>query len=145
MSTHKALTGFALLGQALGNTPEDYQVVVMIVLGQFDSDLKHAFYFKRRGVTASTESDLEIPEVLSDLERTKDFLKSKIQAIFKEAERQDELAKEQAKRDVNQKFAEAIAPHVMGTVTEIAEKYGISKSEVRRMKAAGTLHTLLGS
>jgi hypothetical protein len=30
----------------------------------------------------------------------------------------------------------------MGTVAEIAAKYGISKSEVRRRKADGTLHQL---
>lgn len=33
-------------------------------------------------------------------------------------------------------------PHEMGTVAEIAAKYNISKSEVRRLKAAGQLHTL---
>jgi DNA invertase Pin-like site-specific DNA recombinase len=33
-------------------------------------------------------------------------------------------------------------PHEMGTVSEIAIKYGISKSEVRRMKANGTLESL---
>lgn len=37
---------------------------------------------------------------------------------------------------------ESHKPHEMGTVAEIATKYGISKSEVRRLKAEGLLHTL---
>lgn len=41
-----------------------------------------------------------------------------------------------------QHYCERQQPHEMGTVAEIATKYGISKTEVRRLKAAGQLHTL---
>lgn len=37
------------------------------------------------------------------------------------------------------KIVDGSKPHVLGTVNELAEKYGVSKSEIRRHKAAGTL------
>ncbi len=41
-----------------------------------------------------------------------------------------------------QQYRDRQKPSEMGTVAEIAAKYNISKSEVRRLKAANQLHTL---
>lgn len=43
------------------------------------------------------------------------------------------------KRDIEKRLKELSAPHPLGTVAEICEKYSISKSVVRKMKADGTL------
>lgn len=60
------------------------------------------------------------------------------------AARAGEVARDRFGRPKHlQHLQQQMAPHEMGTVAEIAERFGISKSEVRRRKAAGTLHELL--
>lgn len=141
----KAMTGMYVLGLALGPTSASEKcanAMAMILVGQYDFELKCAFYFQQLRKSAETEAELEQPEVLRVLEQVKRDIRAVVQAIINAAAREDELQANQKKAAVVAKIADAEKPHELGTVAEIAAKYGISKSEVRRMKAAGTLHTL---
>jgi hypothetical protein len=111
--------------------------VSLIVVGHYDLPLKCALYQvgMKTGKAPDTVADLETPQVLFGLERIKDHYRVLIRKIFEQAEQQDHEALLATLRKTNQ-------PHEMGTVSEIAIKYGISKSEVRRMKANGTLESL---
>jgi len=111
--------------------------VTLIVTGHYDLPLKCALYQVglKTGVAPASVADLDIPQVLAGLERIKNHYRELIRRIFDEAEQLDREALLNNMRKTNQ-------PHEMGTVGEIAIKYGISKSEVRRMKANGTLESL---
>lgn len=98
-------------------------------------NLNVRLYWQTKKTAAETLEDLETPEVLQMLNRLKSTCRSDINALFEAADKQD-------KADLIEKLKETNKPHEMGTVSEIAEKFGISKSEVRRRKADGTLHEL---
>lgn len=125
----KAMLGLAIVGES------SVQTATLVLTGHYDLELKCAFFFTFMKKSAQTEAELEIPEVLLPLERLKNLYRSDIQAIFDHAAKLDREALLKQLKDSNK-------PHEMGTVAEIAAKYGISKSEVRRRKTDGTLHEL---
>lgn len=130
-----AMVGLAMVGNSIGFTESSMRAKASIVTNQSDFVLKCAFYWQTKQTAAKTLEDLETPEVLQMLNRMKAMCRSDINALFEAADRQD-------KADLVAKLKETNKPHEMGTVSEIATKYGISKSEVRRRKADGTLHEL---
>jgi DNA invertase Pin-like site-specific DNA recombinase len=90
----------------------------------------------------ATEADLETPEVLAGLERIKNHFRGVVQEIFRTADEADRQADQARHQEMLNQMRKNQQPHEMGTVAEIAAKYGISKSEVRRRKADGTLEAL---
>lgn len=134
--TTKMMTGLAVLGDAMRLSPN---AVAAVITGRLDTELKCALYMRQSLSYPEVEADIDHPEVLAALERLKEMLRAPIRRAFElEAERiQLEKQEERLAR-----FRSANQPHEMGTVAEIAAKYGITKAEVRRRKAAGTLHEL---
>jgi hypothetical protein len=136
----KAMTGLSILGQSFSVDADSaalekhLSLITFILMGEYDLVLKCGLYFSLLKKTAENEEDLEIPEVLVALERLKNMHRETIAAVFE---------MEQDKVTLIAKLKETNKPHEMGTVSEIATKYGISKSEVRRRKAEGTLHELV--
>lgn len=126
----KAMSGLLIIG-----TPNSPESLANILIGVHDFQLKCALYYTLLKKEAQDTIELENPIVLNALERFKEMNREVVRAIFAEAELQDHAALAQKLRDSNK-------PHELGTVAEIATKYGISKSEVRRRKAEGTLNQL---
>ena len=139
-----------------------------IAVGVYDAVLLHAFFFaqyQRHPVNGEERSDAN---ALRGLENAKRYLKNIIEALLDPAESlrnplhnpelmeeckngwRDIKAGQRAAAKAGKRLAQstreafkaqhAVAPE--GTVAELAAKHGISKSEVRRLKAAGLLHTL---
>ena len=131
----KAFVGLAIIGDSIGFTESSMRAKASIVMNQSDLELKCALYWQTKKTAAETLEDLETPEVLQMLNRLKAMCRSDIHALF-------EAADKEVKADLVAKLKETNKPHEMGTVSEIATKHGISKSEVRRRKADGTLHEL---
>ena len=125
----KAMVGLSVMG---GRSIES---IALIVAGNYDLEIKCAFFQTYFHKSAESLEALEVKEVLGPLERLKDHYRRGIQEIFEEAAKQD-------KAELLEQLKETNKPHEMGTVSEIAAKYGISKSEVRRRKADGSLHEL---
>lgn len=109
--------------------------VAFLLSGQYDLEIKCALFYSRFKTNAVSEDEVNEPEILDALERFKSVYRQKVQSIFDEADKQD-------KENLLIKLRSSNTPHEMGTVSEIAAKYKISKSEVRRRKEAGTLHEL---
>lgn len=136
------MIGLDIIGRASHpKTNEDIQVLTFIAVGQYDEYLKCVAAHTQR-LEITQVSELERPEILIHMNRLKDHFKQIIQHIF---EKSFEDVPKYSRKDqdaILAKFRQSNKPHEMGTVAEIATKYGISKSEVRRMKAAGTLESL---
>lgn len=126
------MTGLAIIGGININN------VAFLLMGQYDIEIKCAFFYSYLRKNASSVEELEIPEVLEPLRRLKDMYRREVQDIFSEAAKQD-------RAELLAKLKNTNMPHEMGTVSEIAAKYNISKSEVRRRKADGTLHELVAA
>jgi len=61
---------------------------------------------------------------------------------WRESLRADQKRAEQKKAEQREQFLSQHKPAPEGTVKELAAKYGKSLSEIRKLKAAGLLHTL---
>jgi DNA invertase Pin-like site-specific DNA recombinase len=72
----------------------------------------------------------------ASLTRLKDLIRNDIQKVMEQGAAED-------RQNLVLKLKETNKPHPMGTVNEIAAKLNISKSEVRRLKANGTLDSML--
>jgi len=146
MSVTKVLQGLSIIGTAMGDpgtSPQDEATaMVMILTGQIDDDLRNVLFFQINGHAASLPSDLVDSEVERRLNQLKDFVRAKVQRIFDCAAQEDEQKRKENLERTRQELAASNQPHELGTVAQIAERFGISKSEVRRLKAAGLLHTL---
>lgn len=122
----KALTGLQILGIVAGTSmPEDRGTVMGLVLtGSYDNELLAAF--SSAGHTKPQQS----------LDNMKDMIRRGVQRDVQRLE-------EEARQVVVDNVKEINKPHPAGTTAEIAQKLGVSKNEVRRMKAAGTLNDAL--
>lgn len=135
----KVMTGLA----AISST--DIETITFVTCGHFDEQIKFALVNTRRNnlnFNEPTAEELNDPMVLLGLERIKNHHRAVIQEIFRMAEKHDQQVAESERQKLLDQMRANQKPHEMGTVAEIAAKYNISKSEVRRMKQAGTLETL---
>lgn len=131
----KAMTGAAILGNL------DIETMTGISVGAYDHEFKCLVHVREFG-TPTCDEDLEKPEVTVMLNRIKDFCRSRIQELFRLAEMRDEQIQQQNYNEAAKNFREMSKPSELGTVAELATKYGKSKSEIRRLKAQNLLHTL---
>jgi len=127
--TTKTLVGFSIIGKM------NMSNVAFLLMGQYDLEMKCAFFYTHMKKPPTSLEDLEVPEVLETLERFKDMYRKDVQMIFAQAAKEDKHQLLDSLKNTNK-------PHEMGTVTEIALKYNVSKSEVRRRKLEGTLAEL---
>ncbi len=130
----KAMVGLSVLGNL---TPFN---AAQILLGNYDLELKAGLNFSKDLPDPKEEEDLNNTVVLEHLEKIKAHIRHSIQVMFNEEA-------EQVKKDKYQTFrkqmVENTKPHAEGTIAEIATKYGISKSEVRRLKTEGILDSFI--
>lgn len=128
MSTGKILAGYAVFGVVMGMErsigDKEYATIASeVLLGKYDEHLLLSF----------RHSGFEDPELA--LRELKADVRGLIQEAF---DRLNEHAAQRRMVEINQ-------PHAAGTTAELAEKLGVSKSEVRRMRAAGTLDQALNA
>lgn len=137
--------GLELIGTMLfPRKLEDFAEKAPFVLtGQYDRYLRAAFFYNmEHREPQSTDSPELAQRVAVAVENVKNVARAGIAEIFKAANFQDEMEKKGRGEEIAAEFRDHNVPHEMGTVAEIAAKYGISKSEVRRRKADGTLNEL---
>ena len=144
-SYDKVLLGLSLIGTAVPRSRADVQQWPLILMGSFDHPIKVACYYQSKQVLPSKDEDLEIAEALNGLE----FLKRTIRLQIENAIRHLEMGVERERVREHERLLKDLRAHAkpseFGTVAEIAQKYGISKSEVRRRKADGTLAAFINS
>lgn len=131
------MNGLSIFGAAMQLEPP--QIFPGFLSGDYDSKVSVALFFRLKSRLPETAADLQLPEVLDALERAKAVLRMKIGYIFRQAEREAADEKQAQLEQVRVELAARNKPSITGTVAEISEKFGISKSEIRRRRADGTL------
>lgn len=151
MSAGKVMLGLAILADVQVNArawPEFMQ-------GRWDDEIRHGLFhslFQRyAGPEDRIEDVLAIRLAMEDLRQQ---ISVKVQAVMDgtlgrsfETPRMNYREREQIQKEhktaaTRVNFNAQHAPSAEGTVAELMEKYGVSKSEIRRRKQAGTLHEL---
>ena len=132
--------GFGIFGDTINLS--NPQISVMVLTGKFDDELLQSFYWAAHNKIPVGDEYKTDTRVIEFLNRTKERIREDINTVFRIAEEQDNIEKSMKLNVLRKELRESNKPHEMGTVSEIAQKYGISKSEVRRRKADGTLNEL---
>ncbi len=123
------LTGMSVLGRLYSKDPKKQaDTIALVLMGEYDDALEAAFVHtkgeKGRGMGAQLKEQ---------------FRATLQQAINKEADRMTKKTQEEA----CEKFMGNQEPHALGTVTELSEKYSVSKTEIRRLKRTGELEAFV--
>jgi hypothetical protein len=126
----KVMTGLGIIGRLL---PEAW---ALVLVGRFDDEILCAFHCVNDPSTPASMEDVRTPPNLLALERFKDELRANVQRLISEDEKR-------RRAELLQELQQHQQPHAFGPVAEIAQKLGISKSEVRRRKQDGTLDEML--
>lgn len=142
------MLGLSAIGAMADTDPQrSATAMVQILTGEVDEALRHVIVFQRTGRQNATPEELRDEDVTHTLEQIKANTRQIVQRIF-EAAAQEAAEEDRRERELNleQVKAELRAsnkPDPLGTVAELASKYNVSKSEIRRLKAAGESHTLV--
>ena len=104
-----------------------------LLTGHFDEDLKSVFYFQIFRKIPEDATELNDQQVLFLVDNLKDRVRKTIQQMIDKAFQTDVLTTQSSLLHKTS---------ALGTTAEIAAKYNISKSEVRRRRANGTLDSL---
>lgn len=139
-SLAKGMKGLALISGFLMEPEKNVMAIPFALSGDMDEDLKYGFHLMLYG--GKVPYNAEDFVLQKSLDGLKSNLRFFVQRIFELAEHDEELQRQTELARVRQELKQSSRPHEMGTVAEIAAKFGISKSEVRRRKAEGTLSEL---
>lgn len=129
----KVMLGMAVVG---GIFQGEWDNVTFVLAGHHDVAIKCFAYHHQFGQAPASEAELDVPSVLLVLERIKGECRAAVQHVL------DQEAKDQ-RDELLAQLRNSNKPHAMGTVDQIAKRFGISKSEVRRRKTEGTLGELM--
>lgn len=145
MSAVVILNGLSIIGSIMN--PVDPTTFgfhsVKLLRGEYDRYIKAIGLHQMTGKIFEKEEELETPEVLKYVERTKQMVRNMIEGMFQQEAQDFKQQQKQQLEALKIKLSESNKPHSQGTVAELATKLGVSKSEVRRMKTEGTLDEAL--
>lgn len=138
------MLGMSVLGHALDTkSPSFAKTIGHILGGLYKQELLAVSFYKLKGELPSSDSDLESAEAVSGYERLIASLQSLIHGAIV-SERLKRVEREALEfQALRHKLSNSNKPHAEGTVSELAAKLGIIKSEVRRQKQDGTLVSYL--
>lgn len=120
-------------------------IVAFVLTGHYDDILLETFYFTSSRKISKNGEHNQDETAKSCLNNLKDRIRNTIEFVFREADLLDQQKRALAHQQLVHELAQSNKPHDLGTVAEIAARYNISKSEVRRRKADGTLEDYLNT
>lgn len=145
MTTTQVMLGLSHISALTDPEPNQRAALAMvqILAGDVDELLRHVIVFQRTGNQNATPEDLAAEIVTRDLEQLKANTRRIVQRIFEGAAEEERRDHERNFEKVKAELRASNKPDPLGTVAELSAKYNVSKSEIRRLKAAGQLHTLV--
>ena len=135
-----SVTGLALHGAAIideGN-PTD---LIDVSLGIHDKPVSVFLYFGHyKKYPDSVEQALSDDAVQTTLQAFKNDIMMVVQNVVNKGVKEEARIERGRKiKEAKKRVRELSAQNAAGSVSELSAKYGVSKSEIRRMRAAGTL------
>lgn len=141
-----AMTGLTLLSSMARGNIDD---ITQALIGIRDYHLRCALHFVLKGeVLAESVRDLMDAEVTVELDRLKEQYRAAcrhaMNLVQHQEARQQQAADKQRFDQAAAKFRSMNAPAAEGTVDQLAQKYGVSKSHIRLLRRENRLHELTG-
>lgn len=130
--------GYILGNAAVIDSKQAAEIATFILLGHYDRELSYFLNWRKTGQYGTSEVEV-IKNAAEELERVKGYIRFQINGIIRDAEHADQVNRERAFKSMIADMKDSSKPHPLGTVAQLATRFNISKSEVRRMRTAGTL------
>jgi len=125
----QVLVGMSVLGRLYSNDPDEQADTIALVLtGKYDEALEAVFVHTHGDNGKGMGAELK-----------EQYRKHLQIAISNEADRLTEKQQQEA----CEQFMGNHEPHALGTVAELAEKYGVSKAAIRMHKREDTLEEFI--
>jgi hypothetical protein len=117
------------------------------MLGKLDMDLLPGMFFHVHGRNPVNDEEMLADEMANRvLNNLKLYIRNTVQGVVNEEarrlEREQRLEAERIAKQIKERFRAMSKPAPAGTVRELAEKFGVSISQVRKLKAENRLHEL---
>jgi len=143
--TEKIFIGLGVIGDMIGDNPTRVgNALVQITTDRFKNEILAGCFHRVHGRYPIGDEDYtQDANALVQYENIKQFAQNAIRGIFNAAHRQDMLDRQKELTDLRARLKDTNKPHPAGTVAELATQLGVSKSEIRRRKADGTLQELI--
>ena len=118
-----------------------------VMMGEMDMDLLPGMFFHAHGRDPVNDEEMLSDEVANRvLTNLKLYIRNTVQGVVNEEarrlEREQRLQAEHIAQQAKERFRAMSKPAPEGTVRELAEKYGLSIGQVRKLKAENRLHEL---
>lgn len=138
------MLGMNILGScAVIDDKQSAEIATFVLTGKFDKELLHLAYWRENAKAAENDELLKDPKYHAILERIKSFIRYQIQGIFDAADRHDREQQREMFTQMVADMKDSSKPHPMGTVAQLATRFGVSKSEIRRRRTDGTLNDFI--
>lgn len=123
------MTGMLVLGKLYSPDPDEQaNAIAHVLMGQYDDALEAAFVYTHgdegKGMAAALKEE---------------YRQTLQKAIDDEATRLEQEKQQEA----CEQFMGNQEPHTLGTTAELAERYNVSKKQIRKMKQDGTLQEFI--
>jgi|SRR5690606_31730957 len=139
------LTALSILG-SMSRFSSDGAVFIadlLVGFGDMPDYMRLIGFYRTHGRLPENLEELQACEKSNKfLENTRNFFRTALQNAASDAASMLAREAEEQRCKTHVQFLNLNKPAPEGTVAELAERYGKSKSEIRRLKAAGLLHTL---
>jgi hypothetical protein len=126
----------------------DPKILPYFLLGEYDQELKRAFFFKEHDRCAETLEELDNCTIINiALENLKTHVRETLQQSFNQ-QSFNQIKKEIQRVPIKKVSNTIKSQHDVskfGTVSEIAEKHNITKNKVRELKRNGELSDFIKS
>jgi hypothetical protein len=107
---------------------QDPDLIALFLMGALDVKIKSALFFKKEGRKAENKEELESNVLVNT---ALDFLKKDVRAVIQKS---IDLNVKNDLKISNANFKEQNKVSSLGTISEICEKYNLSKKKVRDLK-----------
>lgn len=139
-SASKIMTGLSIIADCIDlRNPSK---IGFVLGGSIDDEILAAMYFCHHKTYPEKDEHKTCPIANNGLEGVKNHIRLTIEGLFRAETQYNQQMRQAALEQLRADLKKSHQPHAQGTVAEIAAKFGISKSEVRRRKADGTLDAL---
>jgi hypothetical protein len=142
-SARDCLKSMMLMGDLMTNV----NLWPHVMLGEMDMDLLPGMFFHAHGRDPVSDEEMLADETANRvLTNLKLYIRNTVQGVVNDEarrlEREQRLEAERIAIQAKERFRAMSKPAPEGTVRELAEKYGVSIGQVRKLKAENRLHEL---
>jgi hypothetical protein len=118
---------------------QDPDLIALFLMGALDVKIKSTLFFKKEGRKAENKEELESNVLVNT---ALDFLKKDVRAVIQKS---IDLNVKNDLKISNANFKEQNKVSSLGTISEICEKYNLSKKKVRDLKKNGELESYISN